>query len=149
MRKLLLVLLLLGAALYGFRVWSKRPLPELPPVLWTPAPFRGPAVRLSPDDAADQSLELRALSPEPLLEAPQTVPDDVVEVVPRPDVFRRVGVYLNWRRPMPPPGQATAASVHEWNIRTYEFTGRIEARGSARWAEYARQAAVAPPAQPK
>ena len=47
--------------------------------------------------------------------------------------IQRVGVYLNWRKPIPPPGQATAAAVHEWNIRRYEFTGRIEQSNSVRW----------------
>lgn len=149
MRKLVLAVLLLVAAVYGFRAWARRPLPELPAVLWTPAPFRGPTVRLSPGDSADQSLELRVLSEAPPIESPQTVPDDEVEVVPLPGVMHRVAVYLEWRKPIPPPGQLTAAAVHEWNLRTYRFTGRIEASGGVRWAEYARQPAVRPPVQPK
>jgi hypothetical protein len=137
-KRLIVLVLVVCAAVWGFRWWDARPAPVPPEIVWTRQPFRGPDAFEEAGKSPPIGYQLGALSPEPLLEAPQTVPDQRV-FLRRPSTWSvRVAEYLDWRKPFTTIDRMSPADLKAWNVHYYSFTGQMTQIGPRAWAEYRR-----------
>ena len=137
MKRLVVAALIVALAVWGFRWWEARPAAEPPTTVWTCIPFRGPEAFAEPGKGAPIDDVLVALSPEPLLEAPQKVPSAHVLLRQPASWLHDVAVALDWRKPFTSVSAMSPADLAAWRVRYYTFTGKTQLVGSKKWGEYA------------
>ena len=137
-QRLIVFVIVVIAAVWAFRWWEARPGAEPPEIIWTSAPFRGPTAHAEPGKGAPIDCILVALSPEPLLEAPQTVPSPNVFLRQPTSFAHGLAESLSWRKPFTTIDKMSPADLAAWGVRYYTFTGATTAVGSKQWGEYRR-----------
>jgi hypothetical protein len=145
-KRILWILVVLGAAIGGYRWWMTRPQPEPPEFVWTRQPFRGPLAYEEAGKHPPLDFTLGATSLEPPLEESATVqPDPRVYVRQSSTTAVVISEYLSWRTKFTSPDQMTSAQLAPWRVRWYVYTGETVNVGAKRWAKYQREDKVPPP----